>query len=120
MGMKVAAVSLMCQDERVFAAMEMAGTPCPYMGAIGQEAADAWAVNPQERPDYDLYIARVEGQEDRARQVRKDEEKAAEQIKSDFVRACKRTKHTEGEHKGVNKSGKTCRAEWKEQQASEG
>ena len=52
MGMKVAAVSLMCQDERVFAAMEMAGTPCPYMGKIGNEAAEAWSKNPQERPDY--------------------------------------------------------------------
>ena len=27
MGMKVAAVSILCQDERVFQAMEMAGTP---------------------------------------------------------------------------------------------
>ncbi len=35
MGMRVAAVSLLCQDRRVFAAMEMAGTPCPFMGAIG-------------------------------------------------------------------------------------
>ena len=29
-GMKVAAVSILCQDERVFFAMEMAGTPCPF------------------------------------------------------------------------------------------
>jgi hypothetical protein len=42
MGMKVAAVSLMCQDDRVFNAMKMAGTPCPYMGKIGKEATDAW------------------------------------------------------------------------------
>ena len=35
MGMKVAAVSLLCQDARVFEAMEMAGTPCPYKGKIG-------------------------------------------------------------------------------------
>ena len=35
MGMKVASVSLMCQDTRVFQAMEMAGTPCPIDGKIG-------------------------------------------------------------------------------------
>jgi len=38
MGMKVAAVSVMCQDERIFNAMEMAGTPCPFLGKIGEEA----------------------------------------------------------------------------------
>ena len=43
MGMKVAAVSLMCQDERVFKAMMNAGTPCPYDGLIGAEAKAAWA-----------------------------------------------------------------------------
>jgi hypothetical protein len=52
MGMKVAAVSLMCQDERVFKAMEMAGTPCPYMGKIGKEATEQWSGNKTERPDH--------------------------------------------------------------------
>jgi hypothetical protein len=42
MGMKVAAVSLMCQDTRVFDAMMNAGTPCPYNGLIGEEAKRAW------------------------------------------------------------------------------
>ena len=42
MGMKVAAVSLMCQDDRVFDAMMNAGTPCPYDGMIGEEAKRAW------------------------------------------------------------------------------
>jgi len=51
MGMKVAAVSLMCQDERVFKAMEMAGTPCPYMGKIGKDATQQWTENSEERPD---------------------------------------------------------------------
>ena len=37
-GMKVAAVSILCQDERVFEAMQMAGTPCPFEGKIGREA----------------------------------------------------------------------------------
>jgi len=50
MGMKVAAVSLMCQDPSVYRAMEMAGTPCPFDGSIGQEAKELWAANPQMQP----------------------------------------------------------------------
>ena len=42
MGMKVAAVSMLCQDERVFDAMMMAGTPCPYEGKIGEQAKELW------------------------------------------------------------------------------
>lgn len=51
MGMRVAAVSLLCQDDRVFRAMEMAGTPCPYMGLIGAQATSAWQENANARPD---------------------------------------------------------------------
>lgn len=51
MGMRVAAVSLLCQDDRVFRAMEMAGTPCPYMGLIGNEATASWVANSDKRPD---------------------------------------------------------------------
>ena len=50
MGMKVAAVSVMCQDRRVFDAMAMAGTPCPYNGKIGDEAYKMWKANPQKMP----------------------------------------------------------------------
>jgi hypothetical protein len=53
MGMKVAAVSVMCQDERVFNAMMNAGTPCPYDGLIGAEAKVAWEANKEEIPDED-------------------------------------------------------------------
>ena len=42
MGMKVAAVSVMCQDERIFDAMMDAGTPCPKDGLIGDAAKTAW------------------------------------------------------------------------------
>ena len=42
MGMKVAAVSIMCQDKAVFEGMKMAGTPCPYEGKVGEEAKLAW------------------------------------------------------------------------------
>ena len=34
-GMKVAAVAILCQDERVFESMIQAGTPCPIDGKIG-------------------------------------------------------------------------------------
>ena len=37
-GMKVAAVAILCQDERVFESMIQAGTPCPIDGKIGKEA----------------------------------------------------------------------------------
>lgn len=50
MGMKVAAVSVMCQDERVFAAMMDAGTPCPYDGMIGSDAKAAWEADPDKQP----------------------------------------------------------------------
>ncbi len=50
MGMKVAAVSVMCQDRRVFDSMMAAGTPCPIDGKIGAEAKAAWEENPQRVP----------------------------------------------------------------------
>jgi hypothetical protein len=50
MGMKVASVSLMCQDQRVWDAMRMAGTPCPYEGKIGEEAQAEWDNNPSRAP----------------------------------------------------------------------
>ena len=50
MGMKGAAVSALCQDARVFDAMWMAGTPCPHMGAIGDEAKKGWEENPEDVP----------------------------------------------------------------------
>jgi ribulose 1,5-bisphosphate synthetase/thiazole synthase len=49
-GMKVAAVSVMCQDPDVWKAMMSAGTPCPIDGLIGQQAKDAWAVQTSEIP----------------------------------------------------------------------
>ena len=50
MGMKVAAVSTLCQDRRVFDAMMQAGTPCPYDGTIGAEAKAAWKANEAQQP----------------------------------------------------------------------
>lgn len=51
MGMKVAAVATLCQDERVFAAMNNAGTPCPVDGKIGNEAKAIWDANPDRQPN---------------------------------------------------------------------
>ena len=53
MGMKVAAVSVMCQDPRIFNAMMNAGTPCPYDGLIGQQAKEAWKENAEQVPGYE-------------------------------------------------------------------
>ena len=50
MGMKVAAVSALCQDERVFTAMMNAGTPCPVDGKIGAEARAIWENDPDRKP----------------------------------------------------------------------
>ena len=48
MGMKVAAVSTMCQDQKVFDAMMNAGTPCPYQGLIGDAAKLGWETHVEE------------------------------------------------------------------------
>lgn len=40
--LKVAAVAILCQDDRVWNAMLMSGTPCPLDGLIGDTARDAW------------------------------------------------------------------------------
>jgi hypothetical protein len=50
MGMKVAAVSALCQDERVFTAMMNAGTPCPVDGKIGEQAKAIWEAEPKRQP----------------------------------------------------------------------
>jgi len=50
MGMKVAAVAVMCQDRRVWDAMMAAGTPCPIDGKIGAEAKVVWEENPSRQP----------------------------------------------------------------------
>ena len=58
-GMKVAAVAILCQDERVFEAMIQAGTPCPIDGKIGKDAMDLWKKYDHERPDYKTYVKRM-------------------------------------------------------------
>jgi len=59
-GMKVAAVAILCQDERVFESMIQAGTPCPIDGKIGVEAKQLWGKYDHERPDYKTYVKRMD------------------------------------------------------------
>ena len=54
-GMKVAAVSLLCQDHRVWTSMKNAGTPCPVNGLIGAEAASYWEEFPEKIPEGSPY-----------------------------------------------------------------
>jgi len=58
-GMKVAAVAMLCQDERVFESMIQAGTPCPIDGRIGKAALRLWNKYDFERPDYKAYVKRM-------------------------------------------------------------
>jgi len=53
--MKVAAVSILCQDHRVFQSMMHAGTPCPFLGKIGTAAEEEWKKYNKQRPDYEEY-----------------------------------------------------------------
>lgn len=70
MGMKVAAVSTLCQDARIFDAMIMAGTPCPYKGKIGKAALTAWIANPKDIPDGSNILRK------KIREVKREKKKA--------------------------------------------
>ena len=61
--MKVAAVAILCQDERVFESMIQAGTPCPIDGKIGKDALALWEKYDHERPDYKTYVKRMKKRE---------------------------------------------------------
>jgi len=63
-GMKVGAVAILCQDERVFEAMINAGTPCPIDGKIGKDALALWKKYDFERPDYKAYVKRMKKREE--------------------------------------------------------
>ena len=71
-GMKVAAVAILCQDERVFESMIQAGTPCPIDGRIGKEAEKLWAKSDHERPDYDIYVKRMKEREKKEKKIAKE------------------------------------------------
>jgi len=60
MGLKVAGISILCQDIRVFNGLWMAGSPCPFMGKIGDAARDEWIKYPEKSPEGS--IIRVEAE----------------------------------------------------------
>ena len=91
-GMKVAAVAILCQDERVFESMIQAGTPCPIDGRIGKEAEKLWAKYDHERPDYDLYVKRMKAREKKEKALAK---KAALTEKKRIEEELKMTKEFE-------------------------
>ena len=70
-GMRVAAVAILCQDERVFEAMIQAGTVCPIDGKIGAEAMALWSKYDHERPDYDMYVKRMKKREKKEKDLEK-------------------------------------------------
>lgn len=61
-GMKVAAISLLCQDERIFKAMAVSGTPCPALddnmvSKIGKDAKKLLAEKYNyEMPTYEKWV----------------------------------------------------------------
>ena len=78
-GMKVAAVSLLCQDARVFQAMENAGTPCPYKGKIGKAATKEWKKYGKLRPDFTDYMKEL-------KIIEEQEKKEALEFEKEFKR----------------------------------
>jgi len=70
-GMRVAAVAILCQDERVFEAMIQAGTVCPIDGKIGAEAMALWSKYDHERPDYDMYVKRMKKRQKKEKDLEK-------------------------------------------------
>jgi len=91
-GMKVAAVAILCQDERVFESMIQAGTPCPIDGKIGKEAKVLWSKYDHERPDYDIYVKRMKEREIKEEEIAK---KAALAEKKRIEEEIKMTKELE-------------------------
>lgn len=82
LGMKVAAVSILCQDPRVFFAMEQSGTPCPFEGKIGKAATEQWSKYNKLRPDYEIYTKRLKVVQKADKiQAKKDEIARQEELK---------------------------------------
>jgi len=79
-GMRVAAVAILCQDERVFESMISAGTVCPIDGKIGKEAMALWSRYGHERPDYKTYVKRIKDREKADKKAEKEMTKELEKM----------------------------------------
>ncbi len=104
-GMKVAAVAILCQDERVFEAMEQAGTPCPFEGKIGKDAKEQWKKYDVERPDYDKYVDRMDTRIEIDERIMKEEGilQENESLKTDIKAIAKDNKKLEKQIKDMQK-----------------
>ena len=74
MGMKVAAVAVMCQDDRVFKAMLDAGTPCPIQGKIGEQAKELWVAKGRIKEDDEVVQTKESAKEQPIRESGKKED----------------------------------------------
>ncbi len=96
MNMRVAAVSTLCADYRIFDAMWMSATYCPFMGAIGEDAKKGWEENRHLVPAGSkvfLSIEQVEAEQERVAQelykAEKEEQKKIEQEKQALLNELK-------------------------------
>ena len=85
-GMRVAAVAILCQDERVFESMISAGTVCPIDGKIGKEAMALWSRYGHERPDYKTYVKRIKDREKADKKAQKEMTKELEKMDKDRIK----------------------------------
>jgi len=90
-GMRVAAVAILCQDERVFEAMIQAGTVCPIDGKIGAEAMALWSKYDHERPDYDMYVKRMKKRQKKEKDLEKLRLKEEAKMTKEFNKVDKDT-----------------------------
>ena len=82
MGLKIAGIALLCQDARVWNAMWQAGSPCPFMGKIGNAAKEEWIKHPEKSPEGSIIrkeapaivaAAREKALENSLKQIRENE-----------------------------------------------
>ena len=85
-GMKVAAVAILCQDERVFESMIQAGTPCPIDGKIGKNALILWNKYNHERPDFKTYVKRMKKREKVDAKIQKEITKDMNKIDIEVIK----------------------------------
>ena len=87
MGMKVAAVSTLCADYRIFDAMWMSATYCPFMGAIGEDAKKGWEENRHLVPaGSKVFLSKAEAevkQKELEKQVLKQEQEEQKRLEED-------------------------------------
>lgn len=104
-GMKVAAVAILCQDPRVFEAMEQAGTPCPFEGRIGKDAKAQWDKYDIERPDFDKYVEKMDDRLKIDERIAKEEGIISENetLKTDIKTIAKDNKKLEKQIKDMQK-----------------